>query len=331
MTNASPQRWCLLMHALPARPLYLRARIRRLLADCGAAPIRKAVYALPAADDTLAALLSIAAEIEAGGGTVYVCEATFPDPAAADAIEREFNAELQSRFAAWTKQARRALARGAAKGASPAAARLRARFERLRGLDHFGAPGAAQAAEWFARLSAGPERRAPAHAFAGLTWVTRRGLHVDRLGCAWLVLRFVDPGATFRFTASPQAPLAPGEIGFDMPDAAIGHEDGGCSFETLVRRAGLRNPGVARIAEIVHDIDIRDGRYSHAETAGFEQMLLGVIASNPRDDDRLERGVELFDTLYAALGSGARLPDGGPGVAPRVKVPPALRRKKPNR
>jgi hypothetical protein len=147
----------------------------------------------------------------------------------------------------------------------------------------------------------------PGGALVGRRWVTRRGLHVDRLACAWVVRRFVDPSATFRFVASPDAPLGPREIGFDMPGAAITHEDGRCSVEALVRRAGIDDPAVVRIAEIVHDIDLKDGRNGHPETAGFERLLVGTIASHPRDADRLERGLALFDAFYAGAAPAPRL------------------------
>jgi hypothetical protein len=116
-----------------------------------------------------------------------------------------------------------------------------------------------------------------------------------------VVRRFLDPTASFRFTTRPDAPLGADEIGFDMPDAEISHEAGSCSMETLVRRAGIEDPAVFRIAQIVHDIDLKDTRHQHAETAGFEQMLLGMLASTPDDMDRVEAGLNLFDTLYAAL------------------------------
>jgi len=344
-------RWCLLIHALPARPLYLRARIRRLLAQSGAAPIRRSVYALPASAAALDGLRAIAAEIETAGGTGFVCEATFPDREVEASVVRAFNDELQSHYRAWIEQARQTVERMA--GAAPpphvarsdrgatarvAAARrperLRRRFAHLESLDRFGAPGAEQAAAWHARLAPAAKRSNDRQsndrrAFVGRTWVTRKGLHVDRLACAWLVRRFIDPAARFRFVSSPEAPLADGEIGFDMPGATIAHEQGGCSFETLARRAGIRDPAVTRVGEIVHDIDLGDGRHGHAETAGLEQMLLGLIASHPRDDDRLARGIELFDTLYAALGAGTRLSDDRGAAAPRVSVPANLRRKKP--
>ena len=327
------QRWCLLIHTLPARPLYLRARIRRLLAESGAAPIKKAVYALPASAQALDRLRAIATEIEAGGGSAFVCEATFPDDETEQSVRRAFDDERHDRYREWIADAS-ALRAGRSRAAhAPRLARLRERLAALRALDPFEAPGAAEAAALLAHL----ERRAEHGStlargrtgLAGLRWVTRKGVHVDRIACAWVVRRFVDPAARFRFVSDPSAPLAPREIGFDMPGGAISHEQGGCSVETLVRRAEVRDAAVRRIAEIVHDIDLKDGRYGHAETAGFEQLLLGVIASHPQDDDRLARGCELFDALYAALSRGGALPLAA--RARTVQPPPGLRQRRPRR
>lgn len=347
MAKTHSRRWCLLIHTLPARPLYLRARIRRLLAESAAAPIRRAVYALAASDAAFDRLRRIAAEIESGGGSAFVCEAAFPDQEVERVVERACRDELQARYRAWSADATAALRRVSPRGtgskapahsaASGAGApgrvldRLRQRIGLLRAVDPFPTSGASQAAVLLAHLERGGAREAAADAsaLAGLVWVTRRGLHVDRLACAWVVRRFVDPAARFRFVSSPEAPLARGEIGFDMPGAEITHEAGGCSVESLLRRARVRDPAVRRVAEIVHDIDLKDGRFGHAETSGFEQMLLGLIATARRDPERLERGLDLFDTLYAALGRGTIPPAGTTRTVPSVRVPPDLRRRRP--
>jgi hypothetical protein len=170
-------------------------------------------------------------------------------------------------------------------------------------------------------------RAGGAERLVGRTWVTRKGLHVDRLACAWVVRRYIDPAAPFRFVSSPDTPLHENEIGFDMPGAAITHEDERCSVESLLVRARLRDGAVRRIAEIVHDIDLKDERFRHPETAGFERLLIGTIASLPSDTERLERGLALFDALHASLGSGG-LAGPGPAVPPRVRIPASLRRRR---
>ena len=346
MVKASLQRWCLLIHALPTRPLYLRARVRRQLAQAGAAPLKKAVYVLPCSAGGLERLRTIAAEIEAAGASAFVCEATFADAETDRIVVRAYIEDCHARYRAWIDEARSARDRGRRAPPSGAArrlqakpvaniqpawlARLRERLDVLRACDPIQAPGRSEATALLADLERRHAGRSPAGrgkaGLVGLCWVTRKGLHVDRLACAWVVRRFVDPSATFRFVASSDTASSPGEIRFDMPGAAVTHEEGRCSVESLVLLAGVKDAAVRRIAEIVHDIDLKDGRYRHPETAGFEQLLVGTIVSQSSDQDRLEHGLALFDALYAAAGRGAPRPSVAATSMPQVRIPPALRK-----
>src|SRR6266568_1361289 len=127
----------------------------------------------------------------------------------------------------------------------------------------------------------------------GRTWVTRSGVHVDRIASAWLIRRFIDPKARFRFVASHDARTAPGVLRFDMFESEYTHVGDRCTFETLVARFGLTDAGLAVIGELVHDIDCKDGKFGRGETAGLERMIAGVV--------RLERGAAVLDDLYEAF------------------------------
>ena len=135
----------------------------------------------------------------------------------------------------------------------------------------------------------------------GLTWVTRPDVHVDRIATAWLVRRFVDPQARFRFAAPPVRRRRAGEITFDMAGGDVTHEGERCTFQVLLDRLGLDDAALRTIGEIVRDIDLKEDRHGHPETAGVARLVSGVVARHSRDRDRLERGGELFDALHAAL------------------------------
>lgn len=307
MAQAEPMRWILLIHVLPARPLYLRARIRQMLARSGAAPLKQAVYALPATGDARARLERIATEIHAHGATAHVCEATFTEPADDAALVRALTLQSAAeyrRLAEPLRAERRRARAGRTAGVPARVARLRQRFEAVRANDAFAAAGGDEIAALLADLERTLDP-APARAgrrpWTGLTWVTRRGIHVDRIACAWAVRRFVDPSARFRFVSAASHAPKPGEIGFDVEGGEITHEDGGCSMESLLRHTGLTDPALGRIAEVVHDLDLKDGRHGHPETAGIGQLLQGVVVAHPSDDARLERGGALLDDLYASL------------------------------
>ena len=143
-------------------------------------------------------------------------------------------------------------------------------------------------------------RAAPAHAVEpGRTWVTREGVHVDRMASAWLIRRFIDPDARIKFVPARGYRPRPRELRFDMVDAEYTHVGEDCTFQTLVARFGLRDRGLTAIGEVVHDIDCKDERFGRAETAGIAGVIRGIAVAQPDDDARLERGAAIFDDLYA--------------------------------
>src|SRR5262249_8951465 len=143
------------------------------------------------------------------------------------------------------------------------------------------------------RASSAPPRAA--------TWVTRQGIHVDRIASAWLILRFIDRGARFRYVDPRTYRHRPGELRFDMFEAEFTHVGDRCTFEVLVSRFGLGAPGLQPLAEMVHDIDLKDGKYGRAETAGFERAIAGIVLRHDQDADRLERATALLEDLLAAF------------------------------
>jgi hypothetical protein len=128
--------------------------------------------------------------------------------------------------------------------------------------------------------------------------VTRQGVHVDRIASAWLIRRFIDPDARFKFVRGKDyAPLT-GELRFDMFEAEFTHEGDRCTFEVLLSRSGLDDPALRVISEIVHDIDLKDGKFAREETSGIAHLITGLTIANKSDDDRMSRGAAVFDDLY---------------------------------
>jgi hypothetical protein len=132
----------------------------------------------------------------------------------------------------------------------------------------------------------------------GRTWVTRKGIHVDRIASAWLIRRFIDTAAKLKYVEAKGYAPAPGELRFDMFDAEFTHEGDRCSFEVLLARFGLRDAGLRAIAEIVHDIDLKDSKFGREETAGIGHLLTGVCAPGRGDDQRIARSAAIFNDLY---------------------------------
>jgi len=132
----------------------------------------------------------------------------------------------------------------------------------------------------------------------GRTWVTRRGVFVDRIASAWLIKRFIDPAARFKFVAPEGYSPRKGELRFDMFEAEYTHEGDRCTFETLVRRFRLHDPTLRAIGEIVHDIDCKDAKFGRAEATGVERLLEGIARKHATDTTRLRLGAVVFDNLY---------------------------------
>jgi len=129
-----------------------------------------------------------------------------------------------------------------------------------------------------------------------MKWATRQSVHIDRAACAWLIRRFIDPAAEFLFVVDPDEVPADATP-FDMPAVDLSHHGDDCTFETLLRRHDLTDPVLWRLAAVVHEADIDDGRYDAPEAPGFDVALRGL--SMVADDDRvLELTGPLFDGTY---------------------------------
>jgi hypothetical protein len=137
------------------------------------------------------------------------------------------------------------------------------------------------------------------------TWATREHLWVDRVACAWLIRRFIDPAARFKFVPAKGYKPARGELRFDMYQGEFTHEGDRCSFETLLAHFGLTDPALRGLGEIVHDVDCKDGKFGRPEAAGVASLIGGLAIAYPEDAERLERGAAVFEGLYAYISSGA--------------------------
>jgi len=302
----------LLIHQLPPKPDYFRVKIWRRLQRIGAVAIKNSVYVLPHTDQASEDFQWLRREIVAGGGEASVCQAAFVDGLSDGQIEALFRTQRDAEYAELARAATEVVRESGGGGGSESSgevARLERRLAEIVALDHFGAPGRRVAETALKRARqrhrpAGPRAAAsrPTRPVHGRSWVTRGGVHVDRIASAWLIRRFIDPKARFRFVAAQDARTAPDELRFDMFEAEYTHQDDRCTFETLVARFGLADPGLTAIGELVHDIDCKDGKFGRSETAGLERMISGIVRRHAGDEARLERGAAVLDDLYEALG-----------------------------
>lgn len=315
--SSAEQRWLLLIHQLPSKPAYFRVKVWRRLQGIGAVAVKSTVYALPANAETQEDFEWLLKEIVEGGGEAMVCEARLIDGLSDGQARALFDAARDDDYADISKEARALASRLAVTGADDEGTELRSLAKRLRkrladvaAIDFFGATGRLSAESLVAEIerklaedtdmtNTAPQTSAQAPSdLKGHVWVTRKGVHVDRIACSWLIRRFIDPEAGIRFVPGKGYEPKPGELRFDMFEGEITHEGDRCSFEVLLTRAGLSEPALQAISEIVHDIDLKDGKFGREETTGIASLISGVCTANAQDEGRIAQGAAVFDNLY---------------------------------
>jgi hypothetical protein len=309
--------WLILIHQLPPKPNALRVKIWRRLQQVGAIAIKQSVYALPLSEHSREDLSWILKEIIEGGGEGSISEVRFLEGLTDEQLIASFQGARQSDYEKLIQEVRQLLTAWASGQDDPQdptlkgpaqVSRLRRRLDEITAIDFFRTPERGTAETLLQELAAKGSSE-PTMASVGFlkevgllrgkTWVTRRNLFVDRIACGWLIRRFIDPGATFRFIPGTPYKPNPEELCFDLFDGNFTHEGDRCTFEVMIRRLGFQDSALIALSEIVHDIDLKDGRYGRPETEGFRALLTGVVTSILDDNRRLEEGSRLFENLYS--------------------------------
>jgi hypothetical protein len=324
----SGQDWILLIHQLPPKPTNLRVRIWRKLQKLGAVAIKNSVYVLPATEKAHEHFQWLKQEIESAGGEAAVFRAGSVEGATDNEIIAAFRNARNEEYAAISAAldgltgAIREQSRGKHLSAGRLAAheteidKLHTELERVAANDFFDASGKAAAFAAYERCqkairaTQGPVTKVTQSQtkagtldlakYQGRRWVTRRNLHIDRLASAWLIKQFIDKRPRFYFVVDEET--VDDAIPFDMFGAEFTHHGEDCTFETMLKRFGLaENKGLREIAEIVHDIDLKDDKFHRLEAAGLNAIIDGL--SHLLRDDRklLQQSGLVFDGLYALL------------------------------
>jgi hypothetical protein len=325
--NAGAQRtlalsWLLLVHQLPAKPAYLRVKIWRRLQGIGAVAVKNAVHALPMSEGTQEDFEWLMREIVEGGGEAFLCETRLIDGLTDEQVQKLFDEARDADYEEIVKDAR-TLTKSLRPKLKPEkineiraqVARLRKRLADVVSNDFFGAIGRETAEgslndldarlnedEAVAKKATVVAKASPFGTLRGRTWVTRQGVHVDRIASAWLIRRFIDPDAAFKFVAGKGYRPAEGELRFDMFQAEFTHEGDKCTFEVLLDRVSLNDSALRAIAEIIHDIDLRDSKFGREEAVGIRTLIDGIALATSDDQERIARGSELFNNLYDVFG-----------------------------
>jgi hypothetical protein len=315
------RRWLLFIHQLPSLPSNLRVTTWRRLQQIGAIPVKQAVYALPDTPDAREDFEWLKTEVKAAGGDATVFAADNVDAWSDDALVDEFRRTRQEIYDELARDIEQTLKRASRarrpKGTrSPALRRLldifRARLVAAEKIDFFGSAGRDRVLAMLRQIEeliAGPSRLAPPAetgspekmaSFQGRVWITRPRPGVDRMASAWLIRRFIDRQGRFGFAADRESVPDDG-VPFDMFGVEFSHQGDGCTFETLCSVFGLEDPALSRIGAIVHDLDLKDGKFGAPECSTVAAMIEGLQLAYPDDHALLEQGMTLFDSLYRSF------------------------------
>ncbi len=269
-----------------------RVRVWRRLQRLGAVSIQGAVWVLPDQKPASQSLRWLTHELGDAGGDGIIARADWLEGLSSAELTRQFRDAVSIQWSTFVAEARRARPQQAAK--------LARQFDEIAARDFFAAPGRAEATQVLKRLRTQPEKRPVPQEenYEGRTWVTRRGIHVDRMASGWLIRRFIDPKANFRFVDLSRYQHGAGELRFDLDGAEFTHEGERCTFEVLQRRFCSKDRALKQIGELVHDLDFDDEKFGRPEVAGFGQQMAAIASSHNADVARLERASAMLDDLY---------------------------------
>ncbi|HZP36298.1 MAG TPA: chromate resistance protein ChrB domain-containing protein [Methylomirabilota bacterium] len=293
----------------PPHPSSLRVRVWRRLRSIGAVALKRSAYLLPDTPERYEDFQWLAQEIERDGGEATLIRVQQIENVSPGDVRKLFHVPRDRDYRQLAVRYRRLLQSLEGKDIRPETqeklVRLAKEHQRIRDIDFFDAPGGAEVRrleEIIAMRTRRPEKAKPEPrldltTLRGRRWVTRPRPHVDRIASAWLIKRFIDPEAVFVF--APPAEFPEDAIPYDAPGVELSHQGEDCTFETLVKRANLRDRRLTRLAEVVHEADLRDGKYPHEEARGIDVAIRALLAAAADDHQVLAQGMTLFEGLYA--------------------------------
>lgn len=315
----------MLVHQLPQKPTKLRVRTWRKLQALGAVAIKNSVYVLPFNEKTSEDFQWLRQEIESSGGEANLFRAGCAEGATDKEIIALFRKErdedytkLITEFDGLSGAAREqtkgnSLSVGKLAQYQSELSKLRQELERVTANDFFEAPQGKKARSAFEKCrrvlqatesnlsneSANNRDSAPLKIadYQNRRWVTRRDPHIDRLACGWLIRRFVDRRPRFHFISEGER--IANALTFDMAEGDFTHLGEDCTFETLIKSFGLKSDNaLSHIAEIVHDIDLKDNKFNRPEASGVNVVIRGLAEVYTDDGERLKQCLPVFDGLY---------------------------------
>lgn len=302
--------WLLLLYGLPTRRGAERVSLWRKLKKYGAVQLKSSAYVLPDTPTHYERFQWLSKELRDAGGEAALIRVAQIDGMTNAQMVQMFNEARAAEYGELANACREILNRHKRGSESELAIELAKYQRRLREIhetDYFHSPAVHDAQVLLDRLvrllspraGESTEQKVNASKFIGRLWLTRPQPGIDRAGSAWLIRKFIDPKARFVFGMEPAK--HPKAVPFDMANADFSHHGDDCTFETLVRRFGISDAAVLKMAEMVHDADLEDGKFQRHECLGINRVLAGWAKAGVEDAKLLTRGIDCFEGLYLQL------------------------------
>lgn len=301
-------------------------KVWRRLIKMGAASLKGSVYILPYSEDHLEALHWLTGEVASLGGEALFARVGAIETMGDEEIKALFKAQRENEYTpietpleALEVQLSSLEQQEDPKGLD----KVKVTFQKMlkdyrviQAIDFFHSPQGSDLQERlerfeerFKKLTAQPQVERPKLAgpkrkddYQDRVWVTRKTPFVDRMASAWLIRRFIDPKARFEFLEKEKVIAEiPNAVSFDVPGGDFSHQQDRCTFEVLLETFSLRGKALRKMAEVVHELDLKDGKFLNPQVSGVESILLGIRKTAADDRDALEEGIKVFERLYAAL------------------------------
>lgn len=323
--NNFKARWLLFFYSVPSKPVNNRIKIWRRLVKAGAVQLKGAVYILPYSDEHYEFLQWLVSEVTSLKGDASFLIAgkveTMTDREVIDLFDQQREADCRNiqRELEGLERRVNSIKKGAGaqnikKLSEQFNKQLRA-FEEIKKIDFFSSKagndlkkriksieGEIKIVSGFAiqekKVMIIPKR---IEDYQGKTWVTRKKPFVDRMASAWLIKRFIDKNAVFRFIDEREmGDMDKNCVTFDVRGGEITHMGNLCTFEVFATSFEIKNKAVKKISELVHELDMKDDRYKSPEAKGIEDILLGIRKTAKNDSEALEKGMYVFEMLYVS-------------------------------
>lgn len=311
-------KWLFLVHQVLTPNSKERVKVWRAIKKTGAVLYRNSVYILPNSKERLEDFQWVCQQINDSRGEASIFVSSAENKKEDNLMRAAFRKARDEEYASLLKSAvrlrnklqdknRRVLISTVRKGFEKEAKQLRETFDEIRSLDFFSDSHPKQLLQTLTEISkllsvdaetskSTPIRICSVKDYQKKIWTTREGIHIDRLSSAWLIRRFIDRSAKFVF--APEKKLPANAIPFDVFGAEFSHHGEDCTFETLMKAFRIQDRALQEIAEIIHDIDLKDHKFSRVEANGVDLVIRSLGDSIDDDHEFLEIGSSILNGIY---------------------------------